>query len=86
MGARTDLILRLVAASVGGYALCWTLFVALCAWLPYEKATVWYLTGQIAPLPFLGALLWAFVARSAWRALAWPFGLAVLASLAGWLR
>jgi len=76
--ARLDLPLRLVAAAGGGYALCWAMFVALGAWLPFSKATVWYFTGQIAPLPFLGALLWAFVAHTPQRALAWPFGLAVL--------
>lgn len=81
-----DFLMRLSAASVGGYALCWSLFVLLCAYLPYEKATLWYLTGQIAPLPFLFALLWAFVAQSPLRALAWPFGLALLFAFAGWLR
>lgn len=76
-----SMLLRLVAAAIGGYALCWALFVALCVWLPFEKATVWYFTGQIAPLPFLGALLWAFIARTPLRALTWPFGLAAICAV-----
>lgn len=67
---------RILVAAVGGYALCWSLFLALCAWLPYQKVTLWYLTGQLAPLPFLFALLAAFAARSAGRMAAWIFGLA----------
>lgn len=82
--ARLDLPLRLVAAAGGGYALCWALFVACSVWLPFSKATVWYFTGQIAPLPFLGALLWAFMARTPLRALAWPFGLAAVFAAAAW--
>lgn len=73
---RFDLPLRLCAATLGGYALCWSLFALLCAWLPFPKATVWYFTGQLAPLPFLVVLLWAFAAQGARRALLWPFGLA----------
>lgn len=80
------LALRVLAATGGGYALCWALFTLLCAWLPWEKASIWYFTGQLAPLPFVGALLWAFVARSAWRALLWPLALAALFALAGALR
>ncbi|WP_150430103.1 hypothetical protein [Dechloromonas sp. CZR5] len=73
-----DLALRILVAASGGYALCWGLFVFLCAWLPYEKVTVWYLTGQLAPLPFVLVLLAAFAAGSAGRVAAWSFGLAGL--------
>lgn len=73
-----DLALRILLAATGGYALCWGLFVFLCAWLPYQKVTVWYLTGQLAPLPFLLVLLAAFAAGPAWRVAAWSFGLASL--------
>jgi len=81
-----DLSLRLVAAAPGGYALCWALFELICAWLPASAATRWYVTGQIASMPFVGALLWAFVAPTPLRALVWPFGLAALCALAGALR
>lgn len=87
--APCDLCWRLLAASVGGYALCWTLFVACCVWLPFGKATVWYLTAQFAPLPFVGVLLWAFASRSPARALAVPAALSLaagLVALAGGLR
>lgn len=79
------LCLRILAAAFGGYALCWAIFYSLCSWLPYEKATVWYLTGQLAPLPFVGVLLWAFVSRSAWRALGWPLLWAAAIALFGGL-
>lgn len=80
------LMLRIAAAVIGGYVMCWAIFDLLCAWLPFEKATLWYFTAQLAPLPFLLVLLWAFVARSAWRALAWPLGLAAGTAFLGWLR
>jgi hypothetical protein len=82
----SGLALRLVAAVAGAYALCWTLFELVCAWLPASAATRWYVTGQIAPLPFVGVLLWAFVAPTPLRALAWPLGLAALCALAGAVR
>jgi hypothetical protein len=77
-----ELLLRLVAASVGAYALCWSLFAALCVWLPWSRASIWYFTGQIAPLPLLGTLLWAFIAPTAQRALAWPLALTLILSIA----
>lgn len=80
------LVLRIAAAALGGYALCWALFYLLCAWLPFEKATVWYLTGQLAPLPFLGSLLWAFVTATPGRALLWSLAGALALTALGWLR
>lgn len=68
--------MRILVAAIGGYGLCWSLFLALCAWLPYDKVTLWYLTGQLAPLPFLFALLAAFAARSIGRVAASICGLA----------
>lgn len=81
-----NLALRILGATLGGYALCWAIFELLCAWLPLERATVWYLTGQLAPLPFLGVLLWAFITPSAARALYAPLLLAAVIGLPGWLR
>lgn len=75
---RRELGWRLAAAAGGGYALCWALFAALCAWLPLPRAGTWYFTGLLAPLPFLYAILWAFAAATPRRALAWPLGLAAL--------
>lgn len=80
------LFLRILAASAGGYALCWALFYLLCAWLPLARASVWYLTGQLAPLPFTLALLWAFLAETPGRALFWPFAGALALAVGGWLR
>lgn len=72
------LALRIALAAVGGYALCWGLFVLLCAWLPYQKVTVWYFLGQLAPLPFLIVLLAAFAVESIMRVAGWTFALALL--------
>ncbi len=83
---RSDLALRIAAATLGGYALCWSLITLLCAWLPLTKASVWYFTGQIAPAPLLCILLWAFAAKGAWRALFWPTALASVLSLLALVR
>lgn len=80
------LCLRILAAALGGYALCWAIFYLLCAWLPYDKATRWYLTGQLAPLPFLGVLLWVFITASPWRALGLPLLWAAGIACLGWLK
>ncbi len=80
------LSIRIAAAAFGGYALCWTFVVCLCAWLPFDKVTRWYLAGQLAPLPFLAALLWAFIAKTAWRAFIWPMAAAGGFALLGALR
>jgi hypothetical protein len=79
------LALRITAAVLGGYALCWALFAALCAWLPWERASVWYLTGQLAPLPFLAVLLWVFAVQGA-RQVLWPLALAAGLALFAALR
>ena len=71
-----DLLPRILAASLGGYALCWSLISLLCAWLPLSKPSLWFFTGQLVPLPFVGVLLWAFAASRAWQALAYPLALA----------
>lgn len=75
--------LRLLAAAGGGYALCWALFELICTGLPYDRATLWYLTGQLAPLPLVGVLLWAFASPSPWRALAWPLAAAAAMAALG---
>lgn len=59
---------RILVAALGGYALCWALVSLLCAWLPMAKASRWFLTGQLVPIPMVAVLLWAFAARNLWRA------------------
>ena len=76
-----ELFVRILAATLGSYALCWSVLTQLCAWLPFAKATVWYFTTQLAPLPFLGGLLWAFAASDARRALSWPLAIAAVFQL-----
>ena len=81
-----DLLPRILAASLGGYALCWSLISLLCAWLPLSKASLWFFTGQLVPLPFVGVLLWAFAAARAWQALAYPLTLAAILQTLAVLR
>ena len=84
--SHTHVVIRVFAATIGGYALCWSMFSVLCAWLPFTKATVWYLTGQLAPLPLLGVLLWAFATAHIQRALLWPLALAACLQFLAVLR
>lgn len=77
--------LRLLTATLGGYALCWSLIAALCVWLPDDRVTLWYLTGQLVPVPLTAVLLWAFAARTVVQAVAWPLALAAGFALLGWL-
>lgn len=74
----TNIPIRILGATLGAYALCWALISFLCAWLALPKVSLWFLTGQLAPLPFLLALLWSFAVKKAWLALAAPLLLAAV--------
>ena len=83
---RIDLALRLISSTLGAYALCWAVIAALSAWLPLAKASVWFLTGQLVPLPFVAVVLGAFATRNATRALVIPLTLAAAFQLVAELR
>jgi len=59
---------RTLAAALGGYALANSLPVALLAMLPMSAADAALSAIQLSFLVYLGAILWAFAARSAWHA------------------
>lgn len=59
---------RTLAAALGGYALANSLPVALLAMLPMSAADAALSAIQLSFLIYLGAILWAFAARSAWHA------------------
>jgi len=67
MSTRTQVVLRIAAALLGGYAFTWG-FIALgmaslfAAGMPFHDAE--HLTGILAFLVFLGVFLWAFAAHS----------------------
>lgn len=63
-----DLIGRILAAALGGYALAYASTGALALLLPVPRADAVYISATLAFLPYLAAILWAFGARSASRA------------------
>ena len=68
---------RVLAAVLGGYAVAALASVSLSLWLAMPRADA-VVTGMMASfMAYLGAVVWCFACRSAWRA--W-FGL-ILASL-----
>ncbi len=81
----TQVLSRVLAAGLGGYAVAWALVFALGVWLPLARVSLWFLMGQILPVPLLLALLWAFAASSAARAWGWLLALATLLAGLGYL-
>lgn len=68
MAQHLDLIGRILAAAVGGYSLAYAFAGTLALLLPVPRPDAVYISGMLAFLPFAGAVLWAFAARSALRA------------------
>ncbi|PTU76156.1 DUF3649 domain-containing protein [Pseudomonas mangrovi] len=66
--SRWSVASRTLAAALGGYALANSLPVALLAMLPMSAADAALSAIQLSFLVYLGAILWAFAARSAWHA------------------
>lgn len=72
---------RTLAATIGGYALAHSIPVALLARLPMPAADATLAALQLSFLAYLGAILWAFAARSTWHAwlgLLIPFAVSLL--------
>ncbi|MGV6393549.1 DUF3649 domain-containing protein [Pseudomonas caspiana] len=59
---------RILAALFGGYLLAALTSVCLTQWLPMSRADA-VVTGMLLSfLAYLGAVIWCFACRSAWRA------------------
>lgn len=59
---------RIVAALFGGYLLAALTSVCFTQWLPMSRADA-VITGMLVSfLAYLGAVIWCFACRSAWRA------------------
>ena len=59
---------RIIAALFGGYLLAALTSVCFTQWLPMSRADA-VVTGMLASfLAYLGAVIWCFACRSAWRA------------------
>ncbi|WP_235907600.1 DUF3649 domain-containing protein [Siccirubricoccus phaeus] len=75
---------RTLAAVVGGYAVGALVSVACALLLPMPRAEA-VLTGMMLSFAaYAGAVLWAFAARSAWRAWAGILLPALLLAAASW--
>lgn len=61
-------ISRILAAIVGGYAFSYAFTAALARLLPLAAADAVIVATLPAFVIYTGAMLWAFAARSAWRA------------------
>lgn len=88
MAARWNVLSRCLAAVLGGYALATTLSVAIVAiWAlgvgGMARSDAVLLAMQLSFVVYVGAVMWAFAARSArsaWTGLGLPTLLALLAS------
>ncbi|RAI60719.1 iron transporter [Roseicella frigidaeris] len=89
MARPIDIIGRVLAALLGGYALSYAVSGALALLLPVPRPDAVYISGMLAYLPMTFAVLWAFAARTALRAWAWLLALAAPPAavlLLGWPR
>ena len=75
-----DLLARILAASVGGYALAYAFTGALALLLPVPRPDAVYISAMLAFLLYVTVILWAFAARSVLRV--WLVLLAATASCA----
>lgn len=88
-GQTAEIILRVLAAVFGGYALTYSALAALVLLLPLPPVEVVFFSPLFPGLIYLGAFLWAVAAPSVWRAwrdillLTAVFG---LCALAAWLK
>jgi len=78
-----DLLLRVLLATVGGYAFANVLVIAAVRLLPIAASEAVMLALLASFVMHAAAVLWVFAARSAWRA-CWTLGLPTLL-VGGWL-
>lgn len=71
---------RAIAAIFAGYLLASLASVCLAHWLPLARAEAVVMSMMLSFLVYLGAVLWCFACRSAWRAWA---GLSIPCAILG---
>ncbi|MDF2569067.1 MAG: hypothetical protein K0R55_671 [Sporomusa sp.] len=85
-----QVILRILAAVVGGYWLTYSCLTALALLLPWPRLNVVFFSALFPALFYLGTLLWAFAAPTAQRAwrdiMAGTAFFAFLSLAAVWIR
>lgn len=82
--ARLGVASRVLAASIGGYALICALAVWMALLLPTGRAQAVMLASDLGFLIYLPVLLWVFHTRSATRAWGWLLGWTAIFSLLSW--
>ena len=78
------LVSRILAAVLGGYALGALVAIACALLLPLPRAEAVVTGMMLSVLAYAGAVLWAFAARSAWRAWGGLLLPALLLAAASW--
>lgn len=74
---------RVVAASLGGYALTYWATVSLAVMLPMRRAEAVLVASMLSFVVHIGAIVWAFAASTPTKAWLWLLGLtAVLIGIA----
>ncbi|WP_378956488.1 hypothetical protein [Pelosinus sp. sgz500959] len=63
-----QVILRILAAVLGGYGLTYSTLAALAILLPWPRVDVVFFSALFPSLVWLGGILWAFAAPTAQRA------------------
>lgn len=85
-----QIILRILAAVFGGYALTYSALAALALLLPWPKIDILFCSVLFPPFLYLAAILWSFgapTAQRAWRDLLTAIlCCGLLALIAAWLR
>jgi hypothetical protein len=85
-----QIILRILAAVFGGYALTNSALAALALLLPWPKIDILFFSVLFPPFLYLAAILWSFgapTAQHAWRDLLTAIlCCGLLALIAAWLR
>lgn len=76
-----QIILRILAALVGGYGLTYSALAALAFLLPWPRVDVVFFSALFPSLFWLGALLWAFVTPTAQRAWRDILGITIFCSI-----
>jgi hypothetical protein len=82
---RVNVAARVIAGTVGAYAVAAMFGAALARTLPTDRLSATVIATLLAFLVGPAVAVWAFLAKGRWRALAGVAGLAVLFGAIAWL-
>ena len=81
---RQSVCSRVVAAIVGGYGLATTASIVLAGVMPGPRTDAVLAAIMLSFAVYVGAILWAFAARTAWRAWQGLLGAVVVCAVLAW--